>query len=60
MKMVGIWFSILTNQAIRKGGFGSVARLAGAMKAFLLRWAEGERPFLWTKTAEQILATAVG
>ena len=58
MNMVEIWFGILTNQAIRRGSFDSVARLIGAIKAFLSRWNEGAKPFVWTKTAEQILAKA--
>ena len=59
MNMVEIWFGILTNQAIRRGSFDSVAQLIGAIKAFLSRWNEGAKPFVWTKTAEQILAKAV-
>jgi len=59
MNMVEIWFGILTNQTIRRGSFDSVAYLVGAIKAFLVRWNEGAKPFVWTKTAEQILAKAV-
>jgi len=58
MNLVEIWFGILTNQAIRRGSFDSVAHLTGAIKAFLSRWNEGAKPFVWTKTAEQILAKA--
>jgi len=58
MNMVEIWFGILTNQAIRRGSFDSVGHLVGAIKAFLARWNEGAKPFVWTKTAEQILAKA--
>jgi transposase len=59
MNMVEIWFGILTNQAIRRGSFDSVAHLVGAIKAFLARWNEGAKPFVWTKTAERILAKAI-
>lgn len=59
MNMVEIWFGILTNQAIRRGSFDSVAALTGVIKAFLDRWNEGAKPFVWTKTADQILAKAV-
>ena len=59
MNMVEIWFGILTNQAIRRGSFDSVAHLIGAIKAFLTRWNEGAKPFVWTKTTEQILAKAI-
>ena len=58
MNMVEIWFGILTNQAIRRGSFDSVAHLVGAIKAFLSLWNEGAKPFVWTKTVEQILAKA--
>jgi hypothetical protein len=59
MNMVEIWFGILTNQAIRRGSFDSVTRLVGGIKDFLSRWNEGAKPFVWTKTAEQILTKAV-
>jgi hypothetical protein len=58
MNMVETWFGILTNQAIRRGSFDSVAHLIGAIKAFLAQWNGGAKPFVWTKTAEQILAKA--
>ena len=58
MNVVEIWFGILTNQAIRRGSFDSVASLIGAIKAFLARWNEGAKPFVWTKTAEQIMSRA--
>ena len=59
MNMVEIWFGILTNQAIRRGSFDTVAHLVAAIKAFLSRWNEGVKPFVWTKTAQQILEKAV-
>jgi len=58
MNLVEIWFGILTNQAIRRASFNSVAQLVGAIKAFLARWNEGAKPFVWTKAAEHILAKA--
>jgi transposase len=38
MNMVEIWFGILTNRAVRRGSFDSVAQLIGAIKDFLARW----------------------
>lgn len=58
MNLVEIWFGILTNQAIRRGSFDSVAALIEAIRTFLVRWNERAKPFMWTKTAEQILAKA--
>lgn len=59
MNAVEIWFGTLTNQAIRRGSFDSVRQLIGAIKAFLSRCNERANPFVWTKTAEQVLAKAV-
>lgn len=59
MNMVEVWFGILTNQAIRRGSFDSVPILIGAIKAFLARWKEQAKPFVWTKPPEEILAKAV-
>lgn len=42
-----------------KAGLTVLVHLVGAIKAFLNRWNEGAKPFVWTKTAEQILAEAV-
>jgi hypothetical protein len=58
MNMVEIWLGIVTNQAIRRASFNSVAHLVAAIRAFLLRWNEGAKPFVGTKTAEQILTKA--
>jgi len=59
MNMVEVWLGILTNQATGRGSFDSVAALMTAIKAFLARWNEGARPFVWTRTADQVLAKAV-
>lgn len=59
MNMVEIWFGILTNQAIRRGSFDSVAQLRRAIEAFLSQWNKRAKPFVWTKTSEQILTKAV-
>lgn len=59
MNMVETWFGILSNQALRRGSFDSVPALIEAIETFLARWNEGAKPFVWTKTADQILAKAV-
>jgi len=40
------------------GGGSSVAQLLEAIGALLARWNNGAKPFVWTKSAEQILARA--
>jgi hypothetical protein len=53
MNMVEIWFTILTNRAIRRESFDSAAQITRAIKAFLARRNEGTKPSVWTKTGEQ-------
>ena len=58
LNMVEIFFGIITRQAIRRGTFTSVKDLIGAIEAFIDGWNERCHPFVWTKTADQILTTA--
>jgi transposase len=59
MNQVETWFGILTRQAIRRGSFGSVKELVAMIDAFTRQWNEGSSPFIWTKSADRILAKAV-
>jgi len=59
LDQVETWFSILTRQAIRRGTFGSVPELIGRIRSFTDAWDAGATPFVWVKTADQILAKAV-
>jgi transposase len=58
MNMVEIWFGIIERQAIRRGTFGSVHDLNTKIRAFIDGWNDRAHPFVWTKTADQILAKA--
>jgi hypothetical protein len=55
LNMVKIFFGIITRQAIRRGTFTSVADLKNAIGAFIDGWNDRCHPFVWTKTADQIL-----
>ncbi len=59
MNMVEIWFSILTNQQIRRGVYHDVPELIAAIEYFIAGYNERAQPFVWTKTAEEILAKAI-
>ncbi|MCA1693481.1 MAG: IS630 family transposase [Actinobacteria bacterium] len=59
MNMVEIWFSILTKQQVRRGVYQDVPELIAAIEHFIDGYNEGAAPFVWTKTAEQILDKAV-
>jgi transposase len=58
MNLVECWFSIIERQAIHRGSYASVAELNRRIRAFIDGWNDRAHPFVWTKTAEQILAKA--
>ncbi|MGV9794788.1 IS630 family transposase, partial [Gordonia sp. NPDC003422] len=58
LNLVEIWFGILDRQAIRRGIFTSVADLNAKIRAFITGWNDRKHPFVWTKTADEILAKA--
>jgi transposase len=60
LNMVEIFFGIITRQAIRRGTFTSVPDLTGAIRAFIDGWNDRCQPFVWTKTANQLLPHATG
>ena len=59
MNMVEIWFSILTKQQVRRGVYHDVPELISAIEHFIDGYNERAAPFIWTKTADQVLAKAV-
>ena len=50
------FFSKLTRQRIRRGIFRSVVDLQAAINAYLAEHNANPKPFVWTKSAETILA----
>ena len=49
------WFGELTQKAVRRGAFVSVAELQEVIEQFLQAWNEAPRPFVWTATVENIM-----
>jgi transposase len=49
------WFGYLTGQMIRRGVHKSVQALEADIRAWIEHWNADPRPFIWTKTAEEIL-----
>jgi transposase len=49
------WFGILTDQLIRRGVHRSVVALEKDVRQWIKNWNEDPKPFVWTKTAENIL-----
>jgi transposase len=58
MNLVEVWFGIIERQAIHRGSFGSVRDLNAKIRAFIDGWNDRAHPFVWTKTADDILKKA--
>ena len=58
MNLVEVWFGIIERQAIHRGSFRSVRELTGKIRDFIDGWNDRAHPFVWTKTAEEILTKA--
>lgn len=58
MNQVETWFSLLQRRAIKRGVFKSVSALLDAIRRFLDAWNAHKKPFVWVKSAEQILRKA--
>ena len=54
--LVERWFRELTEKAIRRGAFVSVADLEAAIHAFLANYNEEAKPFVWTASVATIMA----
>jgi transposase len=59
LNMVEIWFSILTKQQVRRGIYHDVPELIDAIEHFIEGYNERAHPFVWTKTADRVLAKAI-
>src|SRR2546427_4841019 len=57
INLVERWFAELTNKRIRRGVFRSVKELESAIREYIDVHNEDPTPFVWTKTADQILAS---
>ncbi|MEV0394971.1 IS630 family transposase [Polymorphospora rubra] len=55
LNQVERWFGYLTEQKIRRGAHKSVRSLEADIRAWTTDWNSNPRPFIWTKTAEEIL-----
>jgi transposase len=55
INLVERWFGLLTEKQLRRGVHRSTRELVTAIKAFLTLTNARPKPFVWTKTADQIL-----
>ena len=55
LNLVERWFGELTTKQLRRGAHRSVRQLNTDIRAWIESWNNNPRPYVWTKTAEQIL-----
>jgi transposase len=55
LNLVERWFAELTTKKLRRGAHRSVRALNADIRAWIDTWNDNPRPFVWTKTADDIL-----
>lgn len=55
LNLVERWFGLLTDRQIRRGVFRSTRELEQTIKRYLAQNNDAPKPFVWTKTADEIL-----
>ena len=51
------WFSYLTTQLLQRGVYKNIQALEKDIRAWIKQWNEDPKPFVWKKTAEEILTS---
>jgi transposase len=57
LNLVERWFAELTNRKLRRSAHRSVTDLENDIRTWITEWNKNPRPFVWTKTADEILET---
>lgn len=60
MNLVERWFSALTTKKLQRSAHRSVQQLADDINAWVDTWNDNPKPYVWTKTADQILDRLAG
>lgn len=55
LNLVERWFGELTTKKLQRGAHTSVRALNADIRAWIKTWNDNPRPYVWTKTADQIL-----
>jgi transposase len=55
LNLVERWFAELTTKKLRRGAHRSVRDLNTDIRAWMKTWNDDPKPYVWTKTADQIL-----
>ena len=51
------WFGYLTDQMLRRSAHRSVQALEKDIRTWIVAWNEDPKPFVWRKTADEILSS---
>src|SRR5579863_5357238 len=57
MNLVERWFAELTTRKLRRSAHRSVTELENDIRKWITEWNKSPRPFVWTKSADDILET---
>ena len=57
LNLVERFFALLTTRQIKRGAHRSTRELEQAIRSYLNSYNEDPKPFIWTKTADEILAS---
>ena len=57
LNLVERWFKEITDRRLRLGVFTSVRDLVDAIETWTEHWNDDPKPFVWHKTADEILAS---
>jgi transposase len=57
LNLVERWFAELTTKWIKRGSHRSVRDLTDSIRTWITNWNDDPKPFVWHKTADQILDT---
>ena len=55
LNQVERWFGLLTDKQLRRGTHRSIQALEKDIRDWIKNWNEDPKPFVWTKTADEIL-----
>ena len=57
LNLVERWFAELTSRKLRRSAHRSVTELEAGIRQWINEWNKNPRPFVWTKSADEILET---
>jgi transposase len=57
LNLVERWFAELTSRKLRRSAHRSVTELEADLRKWISEWNKDPRPFVWAKTADEILGT---